>query len=118
MTGVQKKELETILDEFADAEPGQTHVAEHSINTESRPIRQVPYRIPQAYREEVMKELAEMEERGVIEPSYSEWASPIVVVKKKDGGLWLCVDFNAATSLDACAYPMPRTDELLDKLVL
>lgn len=64
-----------------------------------------------------MKELKEMEESGVIEPSHSKWASPIVVAKKKDGSLRLCVDFrklNAETPLDA--YPMPRTDELLDKL--
>ena len=70
----------------------QMHVAEHSINTEARPIRQAPYRIPQAYREEVLKELKEMEESGVIEPSHSEWASPIVVVKKRDGSLRICVD--------------------------
>ncbi len=40
-----------------------------------------------------------------------------MVVKKKDGSIRLCVDYrklNAATPMDA--YPMPRTDELLDKL--
>ena len=51
------------------------------------------------------------------EPSVSEWASPIVVVKKKDGDSRLCVDYrqlNAVTFMDA--YPKPRTDELLDRL--
>ena len=120
LTEDQREDLVQLVDEFDDVlrgKPGQTHVAEHSINTEARPIRQAPYRIPQAYREEVLKELKEMEESGVIEPSRSEWASPIVVAKKKDGSLRLCVDFrklNAATPMDA--YPMPRTDELLDKL--
>ena len=64
LTEKQKKELEEIMDEFADVlrgRPGQTHVAEHAIHTEARPIRQA---IPQAYREEVMKELREMEENG------------------------------------------------------
>ena len=90
---------------------------EHRINTDSKPVRQPQYRIPQAYREAVLKELQEMEENGVIEPSCSEWASPIVVAKKKDGSIRLCIDYrklNAATPMDA--YPMPRVDELLDKI--
>ena len=44
-------------------------------------------------RQQVMDELCEMEESGIIEPSHSEWASPIIVVaKKKDGSIRLCVD--------------------------
>ncbi len=64
-----------------------------------------------------MKELDEMERNGVIEPSQSEWFAPIAVVKKKDGNIRLCVDYrwlNAITPVDA--YPMPRTDELIDRL--
>ena len=60
--------------------------------------------------------MQEMEESGIIEPSCSEWASPIVVVKK-DRSIRLCVHYrklNAATPMDA--YPMPRVDELLGKL--
>ena len=60
LTEKQKKELEEIMDEFADVlrgRPGQTHVAEHAIHTEARPIRQA---IPQAYREEIMKELKDI----------------------------------------------------------
>ena len=53
-------------------------------------MRQPPYRLPHTYRDEVLKELEEMEVSGVIEPSVSEWVSPMELVKKKDGSLRMC----------------------------
>lgn len=55
--------------------------------------KQAPYRLPHAYREIVQKELQEMQRDGTIEPSTSEWASPIVLVPKKDGSLCMYVDY-------------------------
>ena len=53
----------------------------------------------------------------IIEPSTSEWAAPIVLVKKKDSSLQLCEDYwrlNSASVTDA--YPMPRIDDMIDQL--
>ena len=69
------------------------------------------------YREAVEEEIEMMLAEGIIEPCCSEWASPIVVVKKKDNSIRLCVDYrrlNAGTEIDA--YPMPRVDDILDQL--
>ena len=58
-----------------------------------------------------------MLELGVIEPSRSEWCSPIVMVGKKDGSTRFCVDFRKVNAISKFnAYPMPRVDELLDRL--
>ena len=54
---------------------------------------------------------------NVIQPSTSPWASPIVIVRKKDGSARFCVDYrklNAITRKDA--YPLPRIDDTLDTL--
>ncbi|CAM4331336.1 unnamed protein product [Caretta caretta] len=58
-----------------------------------------------------------MLQMGVIRPSGSAWASPVVLVPKLDGEIHFCMDYgklNAVTCPDK--YPMPCTDELLEKL--
>ena len=110
-----------MLDQFADVlrhKPGLTSLTEHSIDTgAARPVRLPPYRVPHAYRDSIQQELRDMLDNGIIEPSTSAWSAPIVPVKKKDGSLRLCVDYrrlNTVTPPDA--YPMPRIDDLIDRL--
>ena len=60
-------------------------VIQHFIHTaDSRPIKQHTYWLPYAYWEEVKQELREMLGEEVIEPSQSDWMSPIVLIRKKD----------------------------------
>ena len=116
----QKEEMELLL-EFSDVlqdRPGRTDMAEQSIETGTEnPVRQVPYRIPYAQQEEMMKEVQRMEEMGVVQPSKSDWASPVVMVPKKDGTQRFCVDFRKVNSISKFnAYPMARIDDIIDRL--
>ena len=99
--------------------PSKTALIEQRIETGlASPLRQPPYRVPCAQRDAVLKELQEMEARGLIEPSLSGWSAPIVAVGMKDGSLWLCVDYRQLNSVTwADPYPMLRIDELLDGTV-
>ena len=112
-------ELLRIFPEITSNKPGKTELTHHSISIvkEEKPIRQRPYRIPRAYQVQVEKELQEMLEQGIIEPSQSEWTSPIVVVKENDGDIRICIHYrklNAVTKRDA--NPMPKIDDTLDEL--
>lgn len=101
-----------------DGRPGRTSIVRHKIDTgEARPIRQAARRLPQVKKEEAERTLQEMVKDGVVEPSSSPWASPVVLVKKKDGSTRFCVDYrrlNDVTKKDS--YPLPRIDDALDAL--
>ena len=93
-------------------------IKRHSIDTgQSRPVRQAVRRVSPSQRQEIKELLDDMLDKNVIQPSASPWASPIVLVKKKDGSTRFCVDYrkvNQVTSKDA--FPLPRVDDTLDYL--
>ena len=120
----QKQQLTQFLlkseDVFSldDSDLGHTSLVYHSVDTgDHTPIKQPPRRIPFSQRELVSKMIEEMQQKGVVQPSTSAWASPIVLVPKKDNTYRFCVDYrkvNAATKKDV--YPLPRIDDILDTL--
>ncbi len=103
-----KQLVERYIDAFAehDSDVGRTDLAFHEIIVgDSPPLRQPVRRIPYGmHREEVDNQVRDLLESGVIRPSTSPWASPIVMVRKKDGGLRMGVEsrrLNAVTKIDA-----------------
>ena len=96
---------------------GQTGVLHHIDTGTAAPIRQQARRVPLPSRETIQTLLQDMLSRDIISPSKSPWASPIVLVGKKDGSTRFCVDYrkiNEVTRKDA--YPLPRVDDSLNTL--
>ena len=120
----EQERLRDVLHEFDEVmakheyDLGKTSVIKHTLPLlDEQPIKQRAYRIPYAQQEEVKKLIKGMEENEIIRRSSSPWTSPVVMVKKKDGSMRFCVDYrklNEITRKDT--YPLPRIDEMLDKL--
>ena len=123
LSPIQQQQLKDLFQEFSDIisqgedDLGCTPLLQHTIETKGPPLRQPYRRQNPAVRREEMAQVQQMLTSGVIRPSNSPCASPVVMVKKNDGSLRFCVDFrqlNAATIKDA--HPLPCLDDLLNAL--
>ncbi len=88
----------------------------HKVDTgDHPPIKQPPRRLPEVISD-LVDLVEDMMEKGIIQPSTSAWASPIVLVPKRDKTVRFCVDYrkvNAITKKDV--YPLSRIDDILGK---
>ena len=117
-------QIVTTLDEYAvlfeteNAEYGIAKDVQHTIETgDAKAISQPPHRVSPAERALIKEMTEEMLKNKVIQPSISPWASPVVLVKKKDGKQRFCIDFrklNEVTIRDV--YPIPRIEDCLNAL--
>ena len=98
---------------------GHTNLLNHRIVIQENtlPISHRPYRLSPIEAEYLQKEIEKYCKLGVITPSNSPWAAPVILVKKKNGEYRMVIDYrklNAVTKKDS--YPLPRIDDLLDTL--
>ncbi|XP_076061528.1 uncharacterized protein LOC143037281 [Oratosquilla oratoria] len=119
LSGAQAKDIESLLRTYVcifGDHPRPCSALEHDVETHGAPpIRQRPYRLNTFKREYVRAEVQRLQELGIVQPSHSPWASPVVLVPKPDGSMRLCVDYrrvNAVTEADG--YPLPRIDDVID----
>ncbi|KAG1077451.1 hypothetical protein G6F42_024832 [Rhizopus arrhizus] len=120
-----KKKLQKLMHRYKDIFDwnndtiGYTDIIQHKIVIEenTQPISHRPYRLSPVESDYLLKELDKYCKLGVIAPSNSPWAAPVILVKKKNGEYRMVIDYrklNAVTKKDS--YPLPRIDDLLDTL--
>lgn len=124
LTPDEQCEVRALLQKYSgifsafEGDLGCTNLISHDIPlTDDVPVRQRYRRIPPSEYEAAKAHIRQLLETQVIRESSSPFASPIVLVKKKDGSLRLCVDYrllNSKTRKDA--FPLPRIEESLDAL--
>ncbi|PIK41284.1 hypothetical protein BSL78_21861 [Apostichopus japonicus] len=118
---IERKKVNKLLNEYTDVLtdlPGKTDLLEYAVTlTTDDPVRSRPYPAPHALRETIKSELDAMLRMGVIEPSTSKYASPIVMVRKKDNSNRFCVDYrklNSVTLVDP--EPIPNIEDLMSRI--
>ena len=118
-------EIQSILDQYAivfgEIPPGQPpdQGFENTIELEQgiQAVITTSYRHPKAYWDEIERAIQELLALGHIQPSTSPFASFVVLVKKKDGTLRMCIDYRALNKKTLMnRYAIPRIDELMDEL--
>ncbi|XP_027127810.1 uncharacterized protein [Coffea arabica] len=123
-TEVIPAEMKELLDRFDEVfvepqgmPPRRSH--DHSIPLKegATPFQVRPYTCPYVQKSKIERLVREILQMGIIQPSNSHFASPVLLVKKKDGSWRSCVDYRQLNELTLKdKFPMPLIDELLDEL--
>lgn len=116
--------LSSLLDKYKDVFQDPTQLPPHrafdhaiTLLPNSAPVHARPYRYSPFQKDEIEKQVAEMIANGIVSPSISPFASPVLLVKKKDNTWRFCVDYRRLNMITAKnKFPLPIVDELLDEL--
>ena len=118
-----EEELQPVIDHYADVfaipkelPPQRSHDHRIPLIEGTPPVNIRPYRHPPTQKDAIEAMVKELLEAGVIKPSHSPFASPVVMVKKKDNTWRMCIDYrqlNKNTIKDK--FPIPLIEELIDE---
>lgn len=118
-------QCQAVLDKFPVMAEGTTppfpkeRAVDHKIELleGAKPVKKRAYRLSPLELDELKRQVEDLMKRGYIQPSVSPFGSPVIFVKKKSGEMRLCVDYRALNAITIKnSYPLPKIDELLDKL--
>ena len=121
----QKAQLKQLISQNRDAfavdiqHLGKTELQYHRIYTgNARPVAQRFYRTSPKIRVEMERQIKELLENGLIEPSTSEWRSPVVMLKKPgDAGYRFAIDYRKVNAVsEKTSFPLPSLDDVWDAI--
>ena len=96
----------------------ETNVPPHDVDVgDAKPVKQHPYRVNPEKAIIMKQEIEYMLANDIIEPSFSNWSSPCLLVPKGENSFRFVTDFrkvNAVTKSDS--YPLPRIEDVIDKI--
>ncbi|CAJ2637692.1 unnamed protein product [Trifolium pratense] len=123
--GVKVEELPIVCefpdvfpDDISDVPPKREVEFSIDLVPGTSPISMAPYRMSASELNELKKQLEELLEKRFVRPSVSPWGAPVLLVKKKDGSMRLCIDYRQLNKVTIKnKYPLPRIDDLMDQLV-
>jgi len=123
-TAADKARFGELLDKHKSAcaidpkAPGLANVEPFRLRTtESYPIAHRARRFSPAERSAVNDEVRRLLAAGIIQPSKSPWAAPIVPIAKPDGSIRTCIDYRGLNRVTiADKYPMPNAQAIFDQL--
>ena len=124
LDSADRRSVQDLMSEYADCvstgpfDTGHTEFVTHTIDTSGAPpVRIAPRRLPIHQQQEVREHIDKLRDHHIIRPSNSPWSAPIVVVRKPDNSIRLCVDYRQLNNITVKdAFPMPRIDDAIDAM--
>lgn len=112
-----KSEVQELINHYEPKNSIQTTVSMKLVLKDNEPVYQKARRLSAAEKDIVNKQIAEWEREGIVRPSSSDYASPIVLAKKKDGTHRLCIDYRLLNrKIVRDRFPLPLIEDQLDQL--
>ncbi|XP_078447009.1 uncharacterized protein LOC144715877 [Wolffia australiana] len=112
-----RKQFSKVFEPLSELPPARP--IDHAIQLipQAQPTNQRPYKYSYLQKDEIEKIVSELLKAEFIRPLHSPFASPVLLVKKKDAGWRFCVDYRALNKITIPnRYPIPVVEELLDEL--
>ena len=106
------RDYDDVLQTPSSLPPSRSVDHEIHLKPEAQPFKLKPYRYPHCPKEEIEKQVAEMLQKGIVKYCNNLFASPVLLVKKKEGTWRFCIDYrklNEMTIKDR--FPIPNVDE-------
>jgi len=109
---------EVFSDEIPDVPPKREVEFSIDLVSVTKPVSMAPYRMSASELAELKNQLEDLLDKQFVRPSVSPWGAPLLLVKKKDGSMRLCIDYRQLNKVTIKnRYPLLRIDDLMDQLV-